>query len=83
MGVKPYVRHKATIRLHLIGKTLSFYQVYNKRTLQTSEQCDLFTDLYNIKGFMTLYQITPQGIVEPNAQLIKLKLKKKEKECQL
>lgn len=32
---------------------------------------------------MTLNQIIPHGIVEPNAKLIKLKKKRKEKECQL
>lgn len=48
-----------------------------KWTLQSSEGYDLFTDSYGINSFMTLNQIAPKGIVEPNSKLIKLKEKKK------
>lgn len=48
-----------------------------KWTLQSSEGYDLFTDLCGINSFMTLNQIAPEGIVEPNSKLIKLKKKKK------
>lgn len=72
VGFKPYGTHKATICLHSIGKTLSFYQVCTKWTLQSSEGCDLFANLYKINSFMALNQIAPKGIVEPNGKLIKL-----------
>ena len=79
VGFKPYGRYNATICLHLLGKTLSFYQVYTKWTLQSSEGCDLFTNSYRINSFMTLYPVAPEGIVKPNSKVTKLN-KKEEKQ---